>query len=110
MTYSQSEIWFIIAVMAVGTFAIRFSFLGLIGANAIPPLIERMLRFTPVAVLPGMVAPLVLWPTGTGGDPTLLHFVAAAAALGVAYKTRKVVWGMIAGCVVFFGPLALSLL
>jgi branched-subunit amino acid transport protein len=110
MTYSQSEIWFIIAVMAVGTFAIRFSFLGLIGSTQMPPMIERMLRFTPVAVLPGMVAPLVLWPTSAGGEPTLLHFLAAAAALGVAYKTRKVVWGMVAGCAIFFGPLVIGLL
>ena len=110
MNYTQSEIWLIIGIMAVGTFAIRFSFLGLIGAGAIHPLIERMLRFTPVAVLPGMVAPLVLWPARAGGEPTLWHFMAAAAALGVAYKTRKVVWGMLAGCAIFFGPLIIGLL
>lgn len=110
MTYSQSEIWLIIGAIAVGTFAIRFSFLGLIGAGAIHPLIERMLRFTPVAVLPGMVAPLVLWPTSAGGVPTVFHFLAAAAALGVAYKTRKVVWGMLAGCAVFYGPLITGLI
>ena len=110
MNYTQSEIWLIIGTMAVGTFAIRFSFLGLIGAGAIHPLIERMLRFTPVAVLPGMVAPLVLWPSSAGGEATLWHFMAAAAALGVAYKTRKVVWGMLAGCSIFYGPLIMGLL
>jgi branched-subunit amino acid transport protein len=108
MTYSQTEIWMIIGLLAVGTFVIRFSFLGLIGARTMNPLVERMLRFTPVAVLPGMVAPLVLWPTGAGGVPTILHFVAAFATLFVAYRTRKVVWGMVAGGVIFFGPLLFS--
>ena len=55
MNYTEFEIWLIITLMAMGTFAIRFSFLGLIGSKRIAPLIERMLRFTPVAVLPGMV-------------------------------------------------------
>ena len=53
MNYSQFEIWLIIALIAIGTFAIRFSFLGLIGSKRMAPVIERMLRFTPVAVLPG---------------------------------------------------------
>ena len=77
MNYSQVEIWLIIALMAIGTFAIRFSFLGLIGSKRMVPVIERMLRFTPVAVLPGMVAPLVLWPTDAADGVTLLHLAAA---------------------------------
>ena len=69
MNYSAGEIWLIIGIMAVGTFAIRFSFLGLIGDRPMPALVLRLLRYTPVAVLPGMVAPLVLWPAATGGQP-----------------------------------------
>tara|TARA_R110002051_G_scaffold1008_12_gene5062 strand:- start:15870 stop:16205 length:336 start_codon:yes stop_codon:yes gene_type:complete len=97
MTYSTGEIWLIIGLLAVGTFAIRFSFLGLIGDRPMPPLVLRMLRYTPVAVLPGMVAPLVLWPAATGGEPDIVRIIAALTALGVAYLTRKVVWGMAAG-------------
>ena len=81
MNYSQFEIWLIIALMAIGTFAIRFSFLGLIGSKRMAPVIERMLRFTPVAVLPGMVAPLVLWPTDAADGVTLLHLAAALPPL-----------------------------
>ena len=110
MNYSQFEIWVIIALMAIGTFAIRFSFLGLIGSKRMPPLIERMLRFTPVAVLPGMVAPLVLWPTDAAGGVTLLHLAAASAAVGTAYMTRKVIWGMLAGLCVFFVPVLFDFL
>ena len=37
MTYSAAEIWLIIAIMGIGTFLIRFSFLGLIGDRAMHP-------------------------------------------------------------------------
>ena len=105
MTYSTGQIWLIIGLMAVGTFAIRFSFLGLIGNRPMPPIVLRMLRYTPVAVLPGMVAPLVFWPEATGGQPDLVRILAAAAAIVVAYRTKKVVWGMAAGATTFYAGL-----
>lgn len=108
MNYSAEQIWFIIGVLAVGTFLIRFSFLGLIGGKDMHPLVLRMLRYTPVAVLPGMVAPLVLWPEATGGQPDLVRIVAAFAAVGAAYWTKKVVWGMAAGAATFYAGLALT--
>lgn len=110
MNYTAGQIWLIIGLMAIGTFAIRFSFLGLIGDKPMPPLILRMLRYTPVAVLPGMVAPLVLWPAATGGQPDLVRIIAAFVAVGVAYKTRKVVWGMFAGAAAFYAGLGLTAL
>lgn len=105
MNYSTGEIWLIIGAMAVGTFAIRFSFLGLIGDRPMPPLVLRLLRYTPVAVLPGMVAPLVLWPAATGGQPDAVRIFAALAAVLVAYRSKKIVWGMAAGAVVFYAGL-----
>ena len=33
MSYSPAEIWTIIALLGIGTFLIRFSFLGIIGAR-----------------------------------------------------------------------------
>ncbi len=102
MMYSTAQIWTIIGIMAVGTFAIRFSFLGLIGDKPMPPLVARMLRFTPVAVLPGMVAPLLL---GAGAQPDPIRFAAALVAVIVAYRRRNVVWGMGAGIAVFYAGL-----
>ncbi|MEO1705583.1 MAG: AzlD domain-containing protein, partial [Pseudomonadota bacterium] len=68
------EIWVIIIGLGVGSFALRFSFLGLIGERAMPPWVLRHLRYTAVAVLPGLVAPAVIWPAATGGmlDPARL--------------------------------------
>lgn len=110
MTYSSAEIWIIIGILAVGTFLIRFSFLGLIGDRPMPPLVVKLLRFTPVAVLPGMVAPLVLWPAATGGVPDLPRLVAAAVTLIVGFLTRNVLFGMIAGAVTLYTMLGVTAL
>ena len=68
---SVVTIWGVILALGAGTFLIRFSFLGLIGRKPMPEWVLRHLRYTAVAVLPGLVAPLVLWPAATGGEPEL---------------------------------------
>ena len=79
MSLSSFQIWTIILLLGAGTFLIRFSFLGLIGDRRIPPYFLRLLRYTPVAVIPGLVAPLVVWPAATNGEPDPIRLVAAAA-------------------------------
>ncbi len=88
MTMSDAQIWLIIALVAIGTFLIRFSFIGLIGDRELPAWVLRHLRYTPVAVLPGLVAPLVLWPEATGGalDAPRLMAAAVTVLLGVMFK------------------------
>ena len=66
---SAWAVWGIIGVLGVGTFLIRFSFLGILGNRPLPAWVLRHLRYTGVAVLPGLVAPLVIWPAATGGAP-----------------------------------------
>lgn len=97
MSYSSAEIWFIIAMLAIGTFLIRFSFLGAIGDRKMPEWILRHLRYTPVAVLPGLVAPLVLWPAATGGDPDPSRLTAAFVTLAVAWWRKNLLWGVFCG-------------
>ncbi|MEL6838112.1 MAG: AzlD domain-containing protein [Pseudomonadota bacterium] len=110
MTYSAAEIWLIIAIMGVGTFLIRFSFLGLIGNRPMPSFVLRLLRFTPVAVLPGMVAPLVLWPPATGGEPDIIRLLAALATVVVGVWTRHVLWAIVGGAVTLYGAMAMTAL
>jgi branched-subunit amino acid transport protein len=106
---SGAQVWTVILVLGVGTFLIRFSFLGLIGARPVPPLVARLLRYTPVAVLPGLVAPLVLWPAATGGEPDAARLAAAAATVVVGLWTRNVLWAVAAGAGVIVGaPLLVS--
>lgn len=97
MNYSAAEIWLIIALLGIGTFTIRFSFLGLIGDRPMPPFLLKLLRFTPVAVLPGMVAPLVLWPAANGGAPDPARLIAAGVAVVVGVWTRSTIWAIFAG-------------
>lgn len=102
MSYSDSQIWTIIIVLGIGTFLIRFSFLGLIGDRKMPDWVLRHLRYTPVAILPGLVAPLVLWPQATDGNPDPARLAAACATIIVGYVTKGVVRAMLAGAVTLY--------
>ncbi|MBU0782164.1 AzlD domain-containing protein [Loktanella salsilacus] len=108
MSYSALQIWGIIGALAIGTFLIRFSFLGLIGNRDMPPIVLRLLRYTPVAVLPGLVAPLVLWPAATGGQPDAVRLIAAAVALAVGLWTKQVIWAILAGFGALYTGLAVA--
>ena len=97
MELSKAEVWTIIVALGLGTYLIRFSFLGIIGSRPLPPLILRLLRYTPVAIIPGLVAPLVLWPAATDGQPDPARLLAAAVTLGVGWWTRGFFPAMAAG-------------
>lgn len=97
MTATTGQIWAVILLLGAGTYLIRFSFLGALGARAIPVWVRRLLRYTPVAVLPGLVAPLVLWPAATDGSPDAARLVAAGAAVAVGVLTRNMLAAILAG-------------
>ena len=107
MNYSTSDIWIIIAGLTVGTFFIRFSFLGPLANLDMPPWILRLLRYTPVAVLPGLIAPLVIWPDATGGNPDPARIAAALTALILGVVTKNVVAAIFGGAVVLYAVLYL---
>ena len=97
MNYSDGEIWVIIAAMGVGTFLIRFSFLGAFGQINMPTWALRLLRYTPVAVLPGLVAPMVLWPAATDGQLDPARTVATLVALSLGIYFKNVLMAMFGG-------------
>ncbi len=99
MSYSPFEIWTIIVIMGIGTYLIRFSFLGLVGSRKMPDWVLRHLRYTPVAILPGIVAPLVMWPRG--GDPDPVWLATAVVTLLVAWWRKGMLAGAAAGGVTF---------
>ena len=83
--------------MAVGTYAIRFSFLGLLGRRALPLWAMRLLRYTPVAVLPGLVAPMVLWPAASAGHADLARTLAALVTVALGIVTRSALAAILGG-------------
>ena len=97
MSYSAFEIWGLIVLMGIGTYLIRFSFLGLVGDRKMPEWVLRHLRYTPVAVLPGLVAPLVAWPAATNGETDPVRLITAVVTLGVAWRFKNLLAGALTG-------------
>jgi len=108
MAYSAPQIWTVILVLALGTFALRYSFLGLIGRRRLPDWALRHLRYTPVAVLPGLIAPLVLFPAATDGQPDPARLLAASVTLGIGYWTKNVLWAILGGAITLFAVLQIT--
>jgi branched-subunit amino acid transport protein len=102
MSMSTGEIWTVIICLAIGTFLIRFSFLGIVGNRPLPAWLLRLLRYTPVAVLPGLVAPLVLWPAATGGTPDAARLLAALATLAIGLFARNTLFAIIGGAAMLY--------
>lgn len=96
-SYSDLQIWLIILALGLGTFLIRFSFLGVVGNRDLPPFVLRLLRYTAVAIIPGLVAPLVAWPAATGGQADPARIIAAAVALGLGVMFRNVLLSIFGG-------------
>ncbi|MFS4582020.1 AzlD domain-containing protein [Phaeobacter sp. C3_T13_0] len=94
-------LWTIIIGLAIGSFALRFAFIGLMGGRTMPPWLMRHLRYTAVAIIPALVTPLVVWPTSTDGTPSLLHFAVATTVFVLGYWTRNVLIAMGSGAAGF---------
>lgn len=97
MNYTNTEIWFTILTLGAGTFLLRYSFLGAIGSRPMPEWFLRMLRYTAVAVLPALAAPLVVWPAATHGQTDPVRLAAAAATLIAGFATRNTLAAILAG-------------
>lgn len=95
--YSDSTIWLVIVLLGIGTYLIRWSFLGVVGDRPVPEWAQRILRYTAVSVLPALVAPLVVWPAATGGQPDPVRLGSATAAVAFGLLTRNTLWAIIAG-------------
>jgi branched-subunit amino acid transport protein len=95
--FDQTTLWTVIIGLAVGSYALRFTFIGLVGSRQMPDWVMRHLRYTAVAILPALVAPLVIWPTATGGIPDGPRMAAAAMTLIVGLFTKNVIAAIFAG-------------
>jgi branched-subunit amino acid transport protein len=93
----KTTLWTVIVVLAIGTYLIRFSFLGLLGNRALPGWMLRALRYTPMAVLPGLVAPAVLWPAATNGATDPSRLIAAIVTILVGIVGRNLLLAIISG-------------
>jgi len=98
-TYGPLAIWAVVLVVGALTFAIRYSFIYLLGrVSGVPPRIERALRYVPAAVLAALVAPAMVDPGATVAA-TLLddHLLAGVVGAGVAWLTENMFATLVAG-------------
>ncbi|MBL3573458.1 AzlD domain-containing protein [Rhodovulum sulfidophilum] len=107
MDWSITETWAIIVALGIGTFLLRFSFLGAMGGRQLPDWLLRHLRYTPVAVLPALVAPAVAWPEATGGDPDPARLAAAFVTVAVGWWRKSVIAAICAGAATLYAMLFL---
>lgn len=89
---STVTLWLTILGAGAVTFALRLSFIALLGRiKKIPLLLERALRFVPAAVLTAVVVPLLFYKDGaldfSLGNERLVAGVVAAL---IAWRTRSV--------------------
>lgn len=108
MIQDQSTIWLVIILLGVGSFVLRFSFLGLIGDRQLPEWALRLLRYTPVAVIPGLMAPQIFLPIEGGTMPDPVKLAAAGVTIAVGLWSRNVIAAMAAGVAVLSALLWLT--
>ncbi|MEO9777678.1 MAG: AzlD domain-containing protein [Sedimentitalea sp.] len=107
MSPDPVTLWTVIIGLAIGSFALRFVFIGLVGDRPLPAWLLRHLRYTAVAILPALVTPLVIWPSATGGTPDLPRIAAAAATIVAGLLTKNVIVAIFAGAATLYGLLYL---
>ena len=92
------NIWIIMLIVGLLTFGIRLSFILILDRWSPPPIVERALRFVPVAVLSAIIAPELVLHGGTL-DISLSNerLIAGLVAMLVAWFTKNIVWTILAG-------------
>jgi branched-subunit amino acid transport protein len=102
-------LWLAIVGAGAITFALRLSFIALLGRIEIPLSLGRALRFVPAAVLTAVVIPLLLYENGalevSPGNERLLAGLVAAL---IAWRTRSVLFTLGGGMVTLWTLQALG--
>lgn len=100
----MNSFWLTMIAVGILTFGIRLSFIVILDRWQPPDIIQRSLRFVPVAVLTAIIIPELVMPGGTV-DISIgnLRLLAGIVAILVAWKTKNIVWTIIAGMGVLLG-------
>ncbi|TEB06099.1 Branched-chain amino acid transport protein (AzlD) [Pelotomaculum schinkii] len=97
----RSEIFLIIAGMAIATLFTRFACLALFRRNGVPVWLEKWLKHVPTAMLTSLIIPVLLLPGGKLDLSLNNHYLLAGCAAALAaYKTRNVLATMSLGLAV----------
>jgi branched-subunit amino acid transport protein len=96
---------YLIAGMALVTFAIRYSMFLVAGRFEFPAGLVNALRYVPPAVLTAIILPAVLIPTGEGINLsyTNAYLVGALAAFGISWFSQNLLLTIVLGMAAFWG-------
>ncbi|MEM6578120.1 MAG: AzlD domain-containing protein [Pseudomonadota bacterium] len=97
-----TTIWTVIVLLGLGSYAMRFLFIGIVGDRPLPPWLLRHLRYTAVAILPGLVTPLIVWPAATEGQPDPARLGAALVTILVGWFTKNVLAAIFSGAATLY--------
>jgi len=99
----MSTIWLAMIGLGILTFLTRFSFIALLERWQTPLIVQRALRFVPVAVLTALIVPdLVLHNGIPNFHPDNPRLLAGLVAILVAWKTKNVILTIVAGMAIFW--------
>jgi branched-subunit amino acid transport protein len=99
----MSAIWLTMIGVGVLTFLTRLSFIALLERWRTPPLVQRALRFVPVSVLTAIFVPdLLIQDQTLNISLTNERLIAGMIAILVAWRTKNVVWTILAGMIAFW--------
>ena len=95
----KSSLWFIIFALGIGSFMLRFSFLGLVGDRPLPGWALRYLRYTAVAIIPALIAPMVALSNEANSGPEPVRLIAAIVTFSIGAWTRNVIVAICTGAI-----------
>lgn len=98
------DLWLVILGMVAVTYSVRLSVIVLLGDTALPPGINRALRYVPPAALSAIIVPALFMPDGSLdlsiGNTRLLAGLVAAL---VAWRSKSALLAIAVGMVVLWG-------
>ena len=82
-SFGSIDGWLAIIGLAIGTFAIRYSFIGLLAGKKLPPRFERALQLAVPAIFAALVVPMILLHAGNLNLHERWPHIVAVLATGV---------------------------
>jgi branched-subunit amino acid transport protein len=99
----MSQIWIVMIAVGLLTYATRLSFTLLLEHWQPPEIVQRALRYVPVAVLTAIFLPEILMNDSVVdislGNPRL---IAGLVAILVAWRSKSALWTIAAGMAAFW--------
>ena len=96
-------LWMLFIALALGTFALRYSFIYLFGKVEVPDWLRDALKFVPASVLAALVFPALVYSDGVL-DISLnnIRLLAGIGGALVAWRTKNVMWTILVGMILFW--------